>query len=193
MNDLITVRGFVASEITSSTTPGGTGTSSFRLGSTERRFDRKNNIWVDGNTNWFTVQAFRYLAGNIGCSVKKGQRVIVVGRLKLRQWEHEGKFYHASEIVAEAVGHDLMWGSANFIRTTSGTNPQGTTAVADAGQNHPWPTAEDSDDTHGDGASPEDDDEGNTPDAEREIVVNGAGNEPVRVNAATGELVGSPS
>ncbi len=40
MTDNITVRGFVASEIRSSTTPGGVATASFRLGSTDRRYDR---------------------------------------------------------------------------------------------------------------------------------------------------------
>ena len=75
MSDNITVRGFVASEIRSSTTPGGVATASFRFGATERRYDRGSSTWVDGNTNWFTVQGYRQLAGNIGCSIKKGQRV----------------------------------------------------------------------------------------------------------------------
>ena len=94
MTDNITVRGFVASEIRSSTTPGGVATASFRLGSTDRRYDRASSTWVDGNTNWFTVQGYRQLAGNMGCSIKKGQRVIIVGRLKMRSWEKEGRIYH---------------------------------------------------------------------------------------------------
>jgi len=109
MSDNITVRGFVASEIRSSTTPGGVATASFRFGATERRYDRGSSTWVDGNTNWFTVQGYRQLAGNIGCSIKKGQRVIVVGRLKMRSWEKDGRVYHVAEIDAESVGHDLMW------------------------------------------------------------------------------------
>ncbi len=52
MNDIITVRGFVASDVKSSTTARGTATASFRLGTTERRYDRASNTWVDGNTNW---------------------------------------------------------------------------------------------------------------------------------------------
>jgi single-strand DNA-binding protein len=119
MSDNITVRGFVATEIKSSTTPGGVGTASFRLGSTDRHYDRASGTWVDGNTNWFTVQGYRQLAGNMGCSIKKGQRVIVVGRLKLRSWEKEGRVHYATEIDADSVGHDLMWGSANYIRTVS--------------------------------------------------------------------------
>jgi single-strand DNA-binding protein len=124
MSDNITVRGFVATEIRSSTTPGGVAAASFRLGSTYRRYDRTSNTWVDGNTNWFTVQGYRQLAGNIGCSVKKGQRVIVVGRLKMRSWEKDGRVYHDAEIDADSVGHDLMWGSANFTRT-AGAGKQG--------------------------------------------------------------------
>ncbi|MEI2279244.1 single-stranded DNA-binding protein [Paenarthrobacter ilicis] len=116
MNDIITVRGFVASEVKTSTTPRGTSTATFRLGTTERRFDRATNTWVDGNTNWYSIQSFRYLAAHVGCSIKKGQRVMVVGKLRLRQWEHEGRIYHVAEIDAESVGHDLMWGSANFTR-----------------------------------------------------------------------------
>ena len=123
MSDNITVRGFVATEPKSSTTPGGVATANFRLGSTERRFDRATNAWIDGNTNWFKVQGYRQLAGNIGCSVKKGQKVIVVGRLKLRSWEHDGRIYHSAEIDADSVGHDLTWGSANFIRTAA-SGPQ---------------------------------------------------------------------
>ncbi|HEY1155454.1 MAG TPA: single-stranded DNA-binding protein [Arthrobacter sp.] len=116
---IITIRGFVATEITSSTTPGGVATASFRLGSTARRFDRASKTWGDGPTNWFTVQGYRNLAGTLGCSIRKGQPVIVVGKLKIHTWEKDGRVYHSTIIDAEAVGHDLTFGSANFIRTAS--------------------------------------------------------------------------
>lgn len=119
MSETITIRGFVATEITSSTTPGGVATASFRLGSTARRFDRDSKTWGDGHTNWFTVQGYRNLAGTLGCSIRKGQPVIVVGKLKIRTWEKEGRVYHSTIIDAETVGHDLTFGSANFIRTAS--------------------------------------------------------------------------
>ena len=119
MSDNITVRGFVASEIRSATTPGGVATEYFRHGATERRYYPGSSTLVDGNTNWFTVQGYRRLAGNIGCSVKWGRRVIVVGRLKMRSWEKDGRVYHVAEIDAESVGHDLMWGSANFTRSAA--------------------------------------------------------------------------
>ncbi|MEV7604560.1 single-stranded DNA-binding protein [Paenarthrobacter sp. NPDC089322] len=179
MNDTITVRGFVASEVKSSTTPRGTSTASFRLGTTERRFDRATNTWVDGNTNWYTVQSFRYLAGHVGCSIKKGQRVIVMGRLRLRQWEHEGRIYHVAEIDAESVGHDLMWGSANFTRM-NGTGapldsaPSGEQAPVQLADSGDWPVG-------GDEGAPLDDprtDDGH-PDAAETLMV----------DTATGELM----
>ncbi|MFS0716837.1 single-stranded DNA-binding protein [Arthrobacter sp. 1P04PC] len=124
MNDSITIRGFVATEIKSSTTPGGVATASFRLGSTGRRFDRAANAWVDGTTNWFTVQGYRQLAGNMACSIRKGQPVIVTGRLKIRTWESESRIHHAVDIDADAIGHDLSWGAANFTRNTGGQQQQ---------------------------------------------------------------------
>ncbi|MCU1530481.1 MAG: single-stranded DNA-binding protein [Arthrobacter sp.] len=156
MSDNITVRGFVASEIKTSTTPGGVATASFRLGSTERRFDRASSAWVDGNTNWFTVQGYRQLAGNVGCSIKKGQRVIVIGRLKMRSWEKDGRVYHVAEIDAESVGHDLMWGSANFTRmagagnqAAAGQSATATTGQEDSPDEHRPPEDEEVDDTGG--------------------------------------------
>ena len=94
MSETITIRGFVATEVKSSTTPGGVATASFRIGSTSRRRDRETGTWSDGHTNWFLVQGYRHLAGSIGCSIRKGQPVIVVGRLKIRSWERDGRVYY---------------------------------------------------------------------------------------------------
>ncbi|MCB5293687.1 single-stranded DNA-binding protein [Arthrobacter sp. SO3] len=184
MSDNITVRGFVATEPKSSTTPGGVATADFRLGSTERRYDRATNAWIDGNTNWFRVQGYRQLAGNIGCSIKKGQRVIVVGRLKLRSWEHDGRIYHSAEIDAESVGHDLMWGSANYIRT-AGNGPQ-----AAAGSNGPGgatPEGNREDDEPHEGP---DDIDGDEP-AAHNVFVDDISGEVEELDEATGELKGA--
>jgi len=189
MNDIITVRGFVASEVKSSTTPGGIATASFRIGSTERRFDRASNAWVDGNTNWFTVQSFRHLAGHIGCSIKKGQRVIVLGKLRLRQWERDGRIYHVAEIDAESVGHDLMWGSANFTRMASNSTPQQASAQAGqgTGEEAPWPEGGgDAEAPHPDGDG---DGDGSDPGSGLEILEQDDDGEPTLVDTATGELL----
>lgn len=195
MTDNITVRGFVATEIRTSTTPGGIATASFRIGSTDRRFDRTANAWVDGNTNWFTVQGYRQLAGNLACSIKKGQRVIIVGRLKMRSWEKDGRIYHAAEIDAESVGHDLMWGSANFIRTSAQNGPSNTQAVqiapeGDSGRASGGFTAERDDD----GSEREPDEVSDVPpgmDEPPPVFVDEESGELLAVDSTTGELTGA--
>ncbi|GAA1791491.1 hypothetical protein GCM10009712_43210 [Pseudarthrobacter sulfonivorans] len=174
MSDYMTFRGFVATDIKTSTTTTGVGTASFRLGSTARRFDRTTSTWVDTHTNWFTVQGYRQLAGNMGCSIKKGQRVIVVGRLKLRTWEKDGRIHFAHEIDAESVGHDLMWGSANYIRTVN-NGAQHTTGGG---------PADPDEDREPDEGEPVDDDAA-------AVFVEDADGNYVPVDAETGELVDS--
>jgi single-strand DNA-binding protein len=195
MSDNITVRGFVATEIRSSTTPGGVATASFRLGATDRRYDRATSTWVDGNTNWFTVQGYRQLAGNLGCSVKKGQRVIVVGRLKMRSWEKDGRVYHDVEIDAESVGHDLMWGSANFTRS-AGAGHQAAAATPAPEASGPGDADGDRDDggmpaggaAGGDGDAAGD---GHGGDERHATIVNLETGEEEEVDQETGELKGA--
>lgn len=115
MAEYITVRGVVGTEVESRLTNGGTQTANFRLASSERRLE--NDQWVDKSTNWYRVEAYRYLANNIGQSLKKGDRVIVTGKLRLRQWVREdGHQVTSPEIDAESIGHDLKWGTAKYSR-----------------------------------------------------------------------------
>ena len=119
MPDAITLTGLVATPPRHLVTSEGLPITSFRLASTQRRFDRSQEKWIDGETNWYTVTAFRQLALNSNASVDKGQRVIVSGRLKIREWENGEKSGTTIEIEAESIGHDLSWGTANFTRSVS--------------------------------------------------------------------------
>ncbi|WP_081743413.1 single-stranded DNA-binding protein [Arthrobacter sp. H20] len=120
MSDNITVRGYVATDTRSGVAESGLAYASFRMCSTERRFDRNTNSWTDGQTNWYAVSMFRQLATNAGVSIKKGDKVVVTGRLRVRPWIREdGRTGTSVDIDAETVGHDLMWGTAHFHRTSA--------------------------------------------------------------------------
>ncbi|MFZ3452743.1 single-stranded DNA-binding protein [Arthrobacter sp. 7Tela_A1] len=128
MTDSITLRGFVATEVRTTTADSGLAIAGFRMCTTERRIDRATGLWVDGHTNWYSVSMFRQLATNAGVSVHKGDRVIVTGRLRVRQWATDGGRSGTSvDIDADAVGHDLMWGTANFRRNISDKSSQRST------------------------------------------------------------------
>lgn len=116
MTDHISVTGVIATEPRSITTSEGLAICSFRVASPQRHFNKTNNEWVEGETNWFTVSAFRQLAEHATASLHKGERIVVRGRLKLRQWERDEKSGVSVEIEADALGHDLRWGRSEFSR-----------------------------------------------------------------------------
>jgi len=116
MSDNVTLSGLVATSPRHLITSEGLEITSFRLASTQRRYDAGKNEWVDGETNWYTVTCFRDLAVNAQASLVKGQRVIVVGRLRIRNWQTEDKTGTNVEVEADTIGHDLRFGSAEFTR-----------------------------------------------------------------------------
>lgn len=116
MSDLITITGNVATEPERRQTATGVPVTTFRLASSQRHFDRAKNEWIETSTNWYSVSAFRQLAEHVGASLHKGERVILTGRLRLREWETTVKRGLSVEIDAEAIGHDLRWGTTTFER-----------------------------------------------------------------------------
>ena len=116
MIDTLAVSGIVATTPRHIVTIEGLAITSFRLASTQRRFDKGQAQWVDIDTNWCTVVAFRQLALNANASLNKGDRVVASGRVKVRNWESEDKSGTAIEIEADALGHDLLWGTSSFER-----------------------------------------------------------------------------
>ena len=117
MSELISVAGLVATTPRHLVTQDGLPITSFRLASSQRRFDRSQNKWIDGETNWYTVTGFRQLAINASTSVSKGDRILVTGKLRVRDWDNGERAGTSVEIEAESIGHDLSWGSAVFTRT----------------------------------------------------------------------------
>lgn len=116
MTDTMTITGLVATTPRHIITAEGLAVTSFRLASNLRRFDRKRNEWVDAGTNWYTVSTYRQLAINVVGSVNKGDRVLVTGRLRIREWGDGDKKGLNIDLDADALGHDLSWGKATFTR-----------------------------------------------------------------------------
>ena len=117
MAEQITVLGLVATTPRHLVTQDGLPITSFRLAASSLKFDAAQNKWIDGETNWYTISAFRQLAINIAGAINKGERVIVTGRLRVRDWDNGERAGTSVEIEAESAGHDLNWGTATFTRT----------------------------------------------------------------------------
>ena len=134
MSEQIAVTGLVATTPRHLVTQDGLPITSFRLASSQRRFDRAQNKWVEGETNWFTVSSFRQLAINESMSISKGDRVLVLGKLHVRDWDNGERAGTSVEVEAEAVGHDLTWGTSSFTRTVlvRESDPSDSGATADS-------------------------------------------------------------
>jgi single-strand DNA-binding protein len=114
MTDSITVTGNIATEPEHKRTPAGVAITTFRVASGQRRYDRATSAWVDSGTNWYTVSTYRALAEHSFHSLRKGDRVILTGRLRLREWDTGAKKGVSIEIDADSIGHDLLFGTTRF-------------------------------------------------------------------------------
>ncbi len=89
-----------------------------RVAWTPRRLDRSTGEWVDGHTSYLSVTCWRKLADNVATCLRKGDPVVVKGRLTVREYtDKDGALRTAVEVDASSVGHDLSRGVAQFART----------------------------------------------------------------------------
>jgi len=119
MTDTISVTGLVATDPRSGETSKNDTYVSFRFASAARRFNRSTAQWENATPNWFTVHCYRQLAQHVLQSISKGDRILVRGRLKVRDWDNGERTGTAVEIEAESIGHDLMFGTTTFERTST--------------------------------------------------------------------------
>jgi single-strand DNA-binding protein len=98
-------------------TSGGVAVVRFRLACSRRIFDRTANEWRDGDPAFFSVTAWRQLAQNIHTSLRKGDRAVVVGRIRQSSYENSNHEKRISwEVEADAVGAELSWSYAQVQR-----------------------------------------------------------------------------
>lgn len=129
MDERITVTGIVATEPRHVLTQDGLAITSFRLAAQQRRYDRESARWVSGETHWYSVSSFRRLALNAANSLGKGDRIVVAGRLRFRQYSGEQGTGTSVEIDAAAIGHDLSWGTSSFSRVLTAPDGAGPVPV----------------------------------------------------------------
>lgn len=116
MSEQITVSGLVATDVKKHETADNLLMCTFRLAANTRRFDATKNTWTTTSTNWFTIVCFRQLAKNVLDSVSKGDRVVIQGKLKIRDWDNGERSGTSIEIDADHIGLDLNFGVSSFDR-----------------------------------------------------------------------------
>jgi len=112
----VTVSGNVVGDPVARLTKADVPFVTFRVASNVRRVNFKTGEYTDAGTNFVNVTAFRGLGINLANSLKKGEPVIVYGRMRINQWVNGEKSGTTVEIDAYNVGHDLTWGQATFTK-----------------------------------------------------------------------------
>jgi single-strand DNA-binding protein len=87
----------------------------FRLGCTPSY--NRNGQWSERDTTWLSVSCSRRLAEGVRESIRKGDPVVVTGRLRTDRWtDTQGVERERLKLEATSVGHDLTWGTAVFSK-----------------------------------------------------------------------------
>jgi single-strand DNA-binding protein len=99
-NPIITIVGRVGSE----PEPVGSNGLRFRVATNDRVKNETTGEWEDKNTSWWTVKAWRTLAGQSKSVIKKGMEVIIVGKIYEENWTDKDGIKRSSyEINADSI------------------------------------------------------------------------------------------
>ena len=75
---------------------------------TSRRVKNQAGEWEDADLSWWSVSCFEG-AVNIVETLRKGSRVVIVGRIRERQYTKDDETRRGFEVIADHVAADLRW------------------------------------------------------------------------------------
>lgn len=113
MNGLfITVQGVIGTDPARSVW-NGQPVLAFRMVNNERKFDGATRAWADVHSSWLWVNCYGELARNVDASLRKGDRVIVHGKMRVKDYVGAaGEARTGVDLVADALGPDLKFATA---------------------------------------------------------------------------------
>ncbi len=131
MTSTLTIVGNLTKDPELRFTPTGQATATFAVAVNRRWQNRQTNAWEE-TTSFFDVVAWGTLAENLADSIRRGDRVVVEGRLDQRSWENnQGEKRSKLEITANEIAPSLRWATVEITKTQRPT-PQTVPADHDA-------------------------------------------------------------
>jgi single-strand DNA-binding protein len=123
--------------------PSGMAVANVRVVADKKK--KEGDEWVDDKILWLKVTVFRQMAENMVESIRKGDLVLIIGRLQTDSWEtNEGEKRSQITCVAEHVGLSVKWNVVKAERTERSTGAktrEAAKATASSGGD-PWGTPE---------------------------------------------------
>lgn len=97
----------------------------FTIASTPRIWNRQTNQYEDGQALFLRCSAWRDLANHCAQSLKKGTRVIVMGRLQQRSYQaQDGSNRTIVELQVDEIGPSLRYAVAAVVRQSKSNGVQ---------------------------------------------------------------------
>ncbi|MFN8079920.1 MAG: single-stranded DNA-binding protein [Kineosporiaceae bacterium] len=118
----ITLTGTACGDAELRFTPTGKPVARLTVACNPRRLDQSTGQWVDGTATFWTCEVWGPAAENTAESIRKGDRVIVTGRVRANVWtptegEHAGVEQRRMDIVVDEIGLSLRFRAATANRT----------------------------------------------------------------------------
>lgn len=140
---VITIIGNLTADPELRFTASGAAVTNFTVASTPRTFDKQSGEWKDGEALFLRCSIWRQPAENVANSLHRGDRVVVVGRLRQRSYEKDGEKRTVVELEADEVGPSLKYATAKVTkvsRSGGGGETSSGSRRSDTGSD-PWGSA----------------------------------------------------
>lgn len=123
-------------------TPSGAAVANFTVASNRRYTDRSGNQQEE--TTFMRVNCWRDMAENVAESLHKGDRIIVIGRIRVRSYEDQsGQTKWITEIEADEVAPSLRWARASVNKSSGSGGGGGGGGSSYASSGPPAPSDDD--------------------------------------------------
>jgi single-strand DNA-binding protein len=134
MNTTITVAGNCTRDPELRYTPSGTAVASIDIAITPRRRNGETGAFENGETTFLNLSAFGPIAVNVAESLRRGDRMLAVGRLVERSFtatrgERAGQEIRRHEMVVDEIGTSLRFATAKAVKSQRTEQEQGDEVV----------------------------------------------------------------
>ena len=120
----ITISGNLTRDPEVKVLPTGTAVTSLRVAASDRKRD-ENGVWKDGDPCYLDVTVWRQTGENVAESLRKGDGVLITGRLRQRTYTNrEGAEVTVFDVEADDIAPSLKRATVTVSKRTGGGSSQ---------------------------------------------------------------------
>jgi single-strand DNA-binding protein len=122
----LTITGTACADADLKYTPTGKPVANLTVACNPRRLDQTTDQWVDGTPTFWSCQVWGPAAESVADSIRKGDRVMVIGRVKANVWtpsegEHADIEQKRLDVIVDEIGLSLRFHPAKTVKTARAT------------------------------------------------------------------------